>query len=69
MQDGFNLKGVITHKALQEDEDNLPYSYYCLNSRLLRGLYIDNNLYTISETGVKVNNIDTLELVDELKIK
>lgn len=69
LQDGFNLKGVITHEALQEDEDNLPYSYYCLNSRLLRGLYIDNNLYTISETGVKVNNIDTLELVDELKIK
>ena len=33
------------------------------------GLYIDNNLYTVSETAVKVNSLDTLELLDELKIK
>ena len=26
-------------------------------------------LYTVSETAVKVNNLDTLELVNELKIE
>ena len=33
------------------------------------GLYIENNLYTVSETAVKVNDLETLELIDELKIK
>ena len=70
LQDGFNLKGVITHETPQKDKNNSSYSYYYDNSsKLLRGLYIDKNLYTVSETAVKVNNLDTLELVDELKIK
>lgn len=63
LEDGFKLKGTITH----EYEKKSGYYYY--NSKLLRGLYIDNNLFTISENAVKVNNLDTLELIDELKIK
>ena len=62
LNDGFNLKGVITH-----ENTNSNYNYYS-NTRLLRGLYIDNNLYTISETTLKVNNLDSLEQVSELKI-
>ena len=61
-QDGFKLKGVITHEREEK-------TYYYNNSKLLRGLYIDNNLYTVSETAVKVNNLDTLELISQLKIK
>ncbi len=63
---GFNLKGVITHQT--PTKSNSVYRYYN-NSKLLRGLYIDENLYTVSETAVKVNNLNTLELVSELKIK
>ena len=63
VEDGFDLKGVITHEASK----NTKYNYN--TSKLLRGLYIDNNLYTISETAVKVNDLETLELIDELKIK
>ena len=66
VKDGFNLKGVITHEANNTKKDKYRYYY---NSKLLRGLYIDDNLYTISENAVKVNNLETLELVDELKIK
>jgi len=62
LDDGFNLKGVITH----ENKTN-SYNYYS-NTRLLRGLYIDNNLYTISETKIKVNKLDNLEAVSELEI-
>lgn len=65
VEDGFNLKGVITHETSKKPS---YYSYYT-NSKLLRGLYIDNNLFTVSEAAIKVNNLDTLELVDELKIK
>ncbi|MBR3163534.1 MAG: beta-propeller domain-containing protein [Clostridia bacterium] len=66
LKDGFDLKGVITHEV---KEKNTTYSYYYNASKLLRGMYIDNNLYTVSETAVKVNNLDTLDLVSELKIK
>lgn len=70
LQDGFNLKGVITHETTQKNKNNSSSSYPYSNSpKLLRGIYIDNNLYTVSQTAVKVNNLDTLELVDELKIK
>lgn len=69
IEDGFKLKGIITHETAQKNKNQTSYSYYYNNSKLLRGLYIDNNLYTVSETAVKVNDLDTLELVDELKIK
>lgn len=63
LTDGFKLKGTITH----EKNNNKYYSYYN-TSKMLRGLYIDNNLYTVSETAVKVNNLDTMEQIFELKI-
>lgn len=62
LKDGFNLKGVITH-----ENNKTSYGYY-YTSRLLRGLYIDDNLYTISETAIKVNKLDDLEQVSELEI-
>lgn len=62
LENGFNLKGLITH-------DNAKTSYYYnTNSRLLRGLYIDDNLFTVSETAVKVNKLDDLKQISELKI-
>ena len=66
VENGFNLKGVITHDSTKNNSYNY---YYYNNSKLLRGLYIDNNLYTISETAIKVNNLDTLEQINELKIR
>lgn len=61
--DGFTLKGTITHEKTKG-----KYSYYNV-SRLLRGLYIDNNLYTVSEDYVKVNRLDNLQEISQLKIK
>ena len=63
IDDGFNLKGVITHK-----NDKSYYTYYN-NTRMLRGLYIDDNLYTISSSAIKVNNLKDLKLIDEINIK
>lgn len=62
VQDGFKLKDVITHEKTNA-------TYYYSNSKLLRGLYIDNNLYTVSETMIKVNELDSLKAVGELKLK
>ena len=68
LEEGFKLKGVITHKTAEKNNNN-KYYYSYMTSKLLRGLYIDNNLYTVSETAIKVNNLDDLNLVCELKIK
>ena len=66
LEDGFKLKGTITHE--KKNNKTKDYYYYGI-SKMLRGLYIDDNLYTVSEKAVKVNNIDTLELLDEMKIE
>lgn len=63
LTDGFSLKGIINHEKISDR------SYYSSTAKLLRGLYIDNNLYTISEGMIKVNNLDDLKLISELKIK
>lgn len=61
--DGFNLKGIINHESKNNNE-----LYYYNKSKLLRGLYIDDNLYTVSENEIKVNKLETLDLINELKI-
>ena len=63
---GFNKKGLITH-----ENENYPAYYYSTENttKLLRGVYIDNNLYTVSEDKIKVNDLDTLKLLSELNIK
>lgn len=63
LEDGFKLKGNITHDL------ETPRYWYNTDSKLLRGLYIEDNLFTISETKMKVNNLDNLELINELDIR
>ncbi len=62
LTNGFNLKGVITHERSN-------YTTLSSESNLLRGLYINNNLYTVSRDMIKVNNLNDLSLINELKIK
>ena len=63
LSNGFELKGIINH------EKNYDYYYYYGNSKLLRGLYIDNDLYTVSESHIKVNNLEDLSEISSLDIE
>lgn len=63
LEEGFKLKGDITHDL------ETPRYWYTTNSNLLRGLYIDNNLFTISESTIKVNKLDTLDLISGLNLR
>ena len=65
LDDGFKLRGIINH----DKKTNYDYYYYYGNSRLLRGLYIDNDLYTVSESYVKVNSLEDLKEISSLEIK
>lgn len=69
LDEGLKLKGVIEHDK-NEKKSNYIYSTYSnYGSKLLRGLWIENNLFTVSEDMMKVNNLDDLSLISELKIK
>ena len=57
--EGFKLKGVINHK-----KDITP-RYYYYPSKLLRGLYIEDNLYTVSETELKINKLSDLKEISK----
>lgn len=52
---GFNLRGIITHDVNSED--------YTSD---IRGLYLDDTLYTVSNKEIKANNINTLEEIKEI---
>jgi len=60
------LKGRITHL---EDENDLMKSGYYFSSpySVKRALYIDNVLYTISDKKVKMNSLENLEEINEVK--
>ena len=61
--DGFKLKGSITHET--EEKEN----YYYSRSELLRGVYIDNDLYTVSESAIKVNDLKDLKEISSIKVR
>ncbi len=63
LKDGITLKGKVVHEGTSS-----RYSSYN-NTRLLRGAYIGNNLYTISEDMIKVNSLDNLKQLSELKLR
>jgi inhibitor of cysteine peptidase len=68
LKDGFTLKGTVTQ--IQNPIDPKDYNSYWQNSNLFinRALYIGNTLYTISESKVKLNALDTLAPVAEINL-
>ncbi len=65
LSNGFELKGIINH---EKNVNNNHYNYYG-RSKLLRGVYIDDNLYTVSEDHIKVNYLEDLTEISSLDIK
>ncbi len=60
LTDGLVLRGNITHA----EGSAMPSSDYYVT----RALYIDNVLYTVSAAKVKLNNLDDLTFIKEIKL-
>jgi len=60
LEQGFTLEGKITH---QNVADQFEYDL-----KVERILYIDNVLYTISNNKVKMNDLESLEPLNEIKL-
>ncbi len=61
-EDGFKLKGKITHNEGDEDQN---YAYYGSPNAVRRALYMDDVLYTVSAIKIKANDIN--DISKELK--
>jgi uncharacterized secreted protein with C-terminal beta-propeller domain len=58
---GFVLKGTVTH--IENSSQLWNTNYY-----VTRALYIGNMLYTVSNTEVKINNLQDLSLVKTIDL-
>jgi len=65
-RDGIELRGRVTHI----DDDSLLRSGYWFDSAYAveRSLYIEDNLYTISQGRMKINDLGTLEEVTTVEL-
>jgi uncharacterized secreted protein with C-terminal beta-propeller domain/DNA-binding HxlR family transcriptional regulator len=66
LQDGFALKGKITH-ANETAAAESKY-YYGYDTQIRRSLYIDSVLYTVSGSFVKANDLATLAEVGKVEL-
>ncbi len=64
LTDGFKLKGKITHTK----RHNISKYSYKTTSKLLRGMWIEDNLFTVSEEMIKVNKLDDLTEISTLNL-
>jgi len=59
IEQGFVLKGDITHPSNNQYQNNAPIN---------RIIYIEDALYTISNHMVKINNLGSLEPINQIQI-
>ena len=57
---GFTLEGNVTHQNVADEFES--------GLEVKRILYIDNILYTISDKKIKMNDLESLELLNEIKL-
>jgi len=68
VEDGFDLRGTVTHMDDENAFDKYGYYYYDYGYAIKRSLYIDDVLYTVSENRVQGNSLDDLELVAGIEL-
>ena len=67
LDEGLALRGGITH--LENDTELMKSGYYFFSPySVKRSLYIENVLYTISDEKIKMNSLETLDLINEVQL-
>ncbi len=62
---GISLRGKVTHSENESDARNY---WYGSKDSIMRSLYMDDVLYTISGAKIKANNLETLEEINSVKL-
>lgn len=68
MENGFKLKGKITHIP-EEEFKKSGYYWYGSEKNIERLLYIDDMLYTLSKAMIKAHTLSDLKEIKTLEIK
>jgi inhibitor of cysteine peptidase len=63
--DGLEFRGGITHL---EGQDLIKSGYYYSDYSVERALYIDDILYSVSNKLVKMNDLESLDLLNEIEL-
>jgi len=64
---GFTWRGRIAHA--ENAASSLYYYGFDYDQQVNRALYIDDTLYTVSNSKVKLNSLDTLALIAEVNLR
>lgn len=67
LTDGFTLRGRISHLTA-EDYQKAGYSRARSDKEVKRILFIGNTLYTLSDTQIRANDLQTLENINSLAL-
>jgi len=65
LDDGFELRGRITHFDEVQDPLKIDYGFWGEES-IKRSLYLGGYLYTVSDKMIKVNELSNLDLVNKI---
>lgn len=68
VEDGFQLKGRISHDKSQERFQKSGRYIQGGSTAIRRSLYIENALYTMSESTLKINDLDDLRVIKEVRL-
>lgn len=68
LEDGFEFNGRITHMDNDEFPDDYRWYWGSSSSDVIRSLYIDDVLYTISNNMIKMNNLNDLSEINSLDL-
>lgn len=66
VDNGFTLEGTITQIDASHTQDDDYWRTY--NLWINRALYIDDALYTFSNSKIQLNNIETFELISQIDL-
>jgi inhibitor of cysteine peptidase len=67
LTNGFKLKGTITHLS-EEDLAQAGGNWYYSDKSINRIIYIGSTLYTLSNSEIKANDMNTLKETNKLII-
>jgi uncharacterized secreted protein with C-terminal beta-propeller domain len=66
LENGFNLNGRVTHYDTNEAFQKSGEYFYGGQSNITRSMYIENILYTLSQSRLQLNDLTSLETLEVL---
>ena len=68
-ENGFELKGLVTHlNASEQEKIKSEEYYYPYLTQIQRSFYINDALYTLSQRELRVNSIDNLDNLNKIEL-